>query len=434
MSAVRFGTDGIRGPAGKPPITYDGAIRVGRAAVRLARTLRGKRVLVCGDTRPSTPGLVDGVTVGITGEGGTAVVGGVQPTAAVALAVDAGLAEVGVQITASHNPAEDNGFKLFGAAGRKLDDAQIAAFEGWWREPVVETTATGGFLDRADAVHQAWRRAAERVLGDLGALSGVPVAIDLANGAATRCVDWLRALPMAVVLVGAGEGRINDRVGSEHPEALADAVLAHRCVAGIAVDGDGDRCVLVDEAGRVVPGDGLAWLLAWRMGVKHLAVTEMSNGGLEASLPGVHVHRTPVGDRHLRAAMDDHGWPLGCEESGHVLFRDLAGGDGLITGLRALSLLRRGERLSEAVAGYAPIPRKLTKVRVGRRPPLAEVPEIQVAVAFAHKLLGPHGRVYLRYSGTEPVLRILVEGKAGAVHTAASRIAVAAAEALGTGR
>lgn len=429
---VRFGTDGVRGKAGRSPITYEGGVRVGRAALFLAQQLGGKRVLVARDPRPSGPELEDGVSAGVTGEGGHVVMGGVVPTSAVALAVEAGIAQVGVQITASHNPVGDNGFKVFGARGRKLGDAEIARFEAWLAEEVEERTATGRVKDQHRDVLAGWAAAAERLLPDREVLRGVRLAIDLANGAAASCRPWLEtAVPAALHLIGAGEGAINERVGSEHPDTVADLVRARGCAAGLAVDGDGDRVVLVDETGTTVSGDALTWLLATRLGVADVVVTELSNGGLEASLPGVRVHRVGVGDRFLREAMDTHGYGLGGEESGHVLFGDLAGGDGLIAGLRALCLLRPGERLSEAVRGFAALPRKATKVRIARRPPLAEVALVQEAVRFSQALLGPGGRVVLRYSGTEPVLRILVEGRATAVDVAAQRIAIAAAEALG---
>lgn len=427
---IRFGTDGVRGQAGAKPITYEGAVRVGRAALHLARELGGKRVVVGRDPRPSGPTLEDGVIAGVTGNGGEAILAGIVPTAAIAFAVDGGLADVGVQITASHNPAPDNGFKVVGARGRKLDDDGIAAFEAWLAEPIEETTATGRLRDQHKAVLQAWVDAAEGALPNRDALAGRAIAVDLAHGAATSCLDWLRTVPAAWFPMGTGEGTINRDVGSEHPKALIDLVRAQRCTAGIAVDGDGDRCLLIDETGARVPGDALTWLLATRMGAKHLVVTEMSNGALEGLLPGVTVHRVAVGDRNLREAMDARGWPLGAEESGHVLFHDLAGGDGLITGLTALCLLQEGETLSSALAPFVPIPRRTTKVRVGRRPPLEDVPALREAVDRAELRLGPDGRVFLRYSGTEPVLRILVEGRAEAVENVATTLALVAAEAL----
>ena len=180
-----------------------------------------------------------------------------------------------------------------------------------------------------------------------------------------------------------------------------------------AVDGDGDRCVLVDERGRVVHGDKLAWLLAVNSGVRSMAVTVMSTSALEPALPGVHVHRTPVGDKHLMRAMAQHGLPLGCEESGHVLFSDgLPGGDGLLTGLRALANDRRP--LSDKLAAFKPFPRVKGKVKVNARPPLDALSELQACVEAANARLNG-GRVFLRYSGTEPILRVLVEGPDQAV-------------------
>ena len=193
-------------------------------------------------------------------------------------------------------------------------------------------------------------------------------------------------------------------------QQLAGTAL-EACHGGFAVDGDADRCVLVDEQGRVVPGDALAWLLARGAGVESLAVTVMSNGALEPSLPGVHVVRTPVGDRHLHAAMAEHGIPLGCEESGHVLFDDaLPDGDGVVTGLRALAIGTAEGPLSRHLAGFVPFPRVKGKVRVRHRPALDSLPALTDVCRLGEQRLGAGGRVFLRYSGTEPVLRVLVEG------------------------
>jgi phosphoglucosamine mutase len=410
-SAVVFGTDGIRGVAGELPCTSEVGVAIGRAAVRLAREDGGNRVLVARDTRPSGPMLEAAVVAGVTAEGGQCLLAGVLPTSGLAAALAAGLADTGVMLTASHNAWPDNGFKVLGRGGRKLSDAENHRVEDW----LVSSPAPARPGGLADAHEEAWEvygAALDRALPDRRHLRGRRLAIDLANGAAVPAQDWLLAeVPAAeIVFVGAGIGRTNDGVGSEHIEALQRVVRDERCDAGFAVDGDGDRCRVVTERGLVVDGDALAWLLARGRGDRSIAVTVMSNAALEPSLPGVRVVRTPVGDRHLAEAMAGTDVTLGCEESGHVLFHDaLPTGDGLVTGLRALCLGLASGALSAAVAGFRPFPRELTKIAVARRRPLSEVPELASACAQGEAALGG-GRVFLRYSGTEPVLRVLVEG------------------------
>ncbi len=429
--AIRFGTDGIRGHAGQGAITAETAAAVGRSAARWALDAGTGRVVIGRDTRPSGPMLEDAVSAGVAAAGGEARIAGVLPTAAIAHALAEGLADTGVMITASHNPWPDNGFKVLLPGGRKPDDADAARLEEWIAEPST-LHATGSQLDISRTAAQAYRSALRSAAGDLSALGRRAIAVDLANGAASSMVNFLRDLvPGQTVILGADGGPTNEGVGSEHPEALCAAVVEHGCYAGIAVDGDADRCRLVDGRGEVVAGDALAWLLAYHGKVDALAVTVMSNQGLEASLPGVRLVRTPVGDRHLAAAMRADGLPLGAEESGHVLFADgLVAGDGLLTGLRALALAARHGPLHEVLVGYRPLPRQLAKVRVARRPPLHEVPALVAACAAGEARLGEHGRVFIRYSGTEPVLRVLVEGAEEAVGPVLDAVVAAAREAL----
>ena len=409
---IRFGTDGVRGHAGTAPITAEGAVRIGRAAARLAREEGGDRVLLARATRPSGAMLVAAAAAGVAAEGGTALLADVLPTAGLMAALADGIADAGVMVTASHNPAKDNGFKVMGANGRKLSDALSSRFEAW-----IQEDPQPGDPGVLEPIGLQARRCYHRALDDAApgatALEGLKIAVDLAHGAATSTARWLKERYPGTTwhLRGTGDGVINEGVGSEHPAGLVDLVLEQGCHAGIAVDGDADRCLLVDERGEIVHGDALAWLLASTMEVRSLAVTVMSTTALEAALPDVRVERTPVGDRHLMLAMQQHGIPLGCEESGHVLFADgLPGGDGILTGLRALASARLRERpLSEALAPFVPFPRVKTKVRVSARPPLDELPELLDAIALGESKLGP-GRVFVRYSGTEPVLRILVEG------------------------
>jgi phosphoglucosamine mutase len=426
---IRFGTDGVRGEAGRPPMTAEVGVAVGRAAVRLARRAGGDRVLIARDTRPSGPMFTAAVAAGVAAGGGEAILADVLPTAGVMANLAAGTADVGVMVTASHNPAPDNGFKVLGPGGLKLNDEQVAAFEAWLTE-APDSRVPGTLRPDGLGARQAYHAALTAAGPAPERLDGRKIAVDLANGAAIGTARWLRERypGVAWVFTGTGDGVVNEGVGSEHPAHLGAIVLEQRCDAGIAVDGDADRCVLVDERGAVVSGDALAWWLAHGLAVRSLAVTVMSTAALEPQLPDVHVVRTPVGDRHLMLAMKQHGIPLGCEESGHVLFADgLPGGDGVLTGLRALALADRGAPISAQLGVFRPFPRRTARVPAARRPPLDAVPAIQRAIAEAEARLAPSGRVLVRYSGTEPILRILAEGPEEAAVVAAVQDLVAAA-------
>lgn len=414
---MRFGTDGVRGAAGSGAITVEGALRIGRAAACLAD---GGRVVVGRDPRPSSDALASAVLAGVAAQGGAALDAGRVPTAAIGVYLAEGLADAGVMVTASHNPAGDNGFKVLDRGGHKLVGERVAAVEAWLADPPAASLT--GTVRAVDALGP-WQVRAEAVLPPLPEAS---LVVDLAHGAATVLAPWLRRVwPGPLHLVGIG-GVPNDGVGSEHLEHIGAVVRAQGAWAGLAVDGDGDRCRLVDAQGAPVPGDAVTWLLARAMGVEAVAVTVMSNGALEAHLPGRRVVRTPVGDKHIAAAMQAEGLRLGAEESGHVLFGDFPAGDGLVAGLRALAAVGAAE-LTEAFGGFRPLPRRLGKLRVGGRPPLDEVTPVQDAVDAVTPSLGDGGRVFLRYSGTEPVLRILVEGGSASVVDAAYQQVEAAA-------
>jgi phosphoglucosamine mutase len=399
---MKFGTDGVRGPAGVWPIDAAGAERIGAVATRLGGP--GARVVVARDTRPSGPGLAAAVCAAVQASGGHALDAGVLPTPAVSLAVQRGLADVGVMITASHNDAPDNGFKLFTVGGRKLTADETTQVESWLAQPILP--ADGGSISPAPQVREQYVSALHDVL-DVD-LSGKTIAVDMANGAALALAGDLASLCGAtVVQVAAGDGDINAGCGAVHPERLAETVRLQELDGGFAVDGDSDRCLLVTEEGVVVPGDALILRLAQARKVSGLAVTVMSNAALESQLPGVQVVRTPVGDKHLQVAMAKHG---------------------LLTGFRALAACFDGaETVSQAMASYVAFPRDLSKFSVANKPPLEQVAGLDDKLAqWESELNG--GRVFIRYSGTESVVRILVEGPEDDV---VQRIAHASREWLG---
>lgn len=405
--SLAFGTDGVRGRAGTPPIDVDTARRLGAWAGATVG-----RVLVVRDTRPSGRELAEALIEGVVSAGGHALDGGVAPTSAAAIGVDSGWADGAWVATASHNAAVDNGFKWLGQRGRKPSDEAAAAIVAGATTGRPSAALRGTRQDVSARLAERW---AEVVDGVSGAVAG-PVALDLAHGAASTVIGALQSRRQGLhVVVGGGAGEINDGVGSEHPGRLASAMASGGFRGGIAVDGDANRSVLVDEIGRVVSGDALLGWLAASQSAAGLAVTVMSSLRLEAALPGVEIVRTPVGDRHVRAAMDAQGLELGGEESGHVLFADVAGGDGLLAGLAALSAA--GDRpLSACVAPFAPWPRRAGKVASAERRPLPHLAD------YGPRLGG--GRVFVRWSGTEPILRWLVEApEADAVDAVAAEVA-----------
>ncbi len=409
---VAFGTDGIRGVAGTWPITAEVATAVGRVAAARAPA---RRVIVGADPRPSSAELSRAIAVGVASAGGVALEAGVLPTSAVGLAVAADPGALGVMVTASHNPWTENGFKWLGAGGRKPDDALAERIGHEIGAALADRSqASGGWRDDAHAaVFAGWVAAMDAALPDRAAIAGRRIALDLANGAASSCWPWLVGLPVHWERVD-GDGQVNEGVGSEHVEALCARVRGAACAAGLAVDADADRCVLVDEKGTRIPGDALLWRLALDRGVSGLAATVMSSSALELSLPGVDVVRTPVGDRFVRAAMDAGALPLGGEESGHLLFADFPAGDALLAGLRALcAAFSVAPTLAEGFSGFPRLPRCLLRVPVAGRRSLADWTQLTELTRAEEARLGAGGRIFLRYSGTEPVLRVLVEGVDG---------------------
>ncbi len=420
---MRFGTDGVRGPAGVAPIDEAGAWKIGNAAAWWSSQQGVPLVFVGRDPRPSGAALAEAVVRGAIAAGAQVVDLGVASTPVVGHAqgetLAAGRAATAVIVTASHNPARDNGFKVLGPTGRKPDDAAAAVLESAFDAPAF---APGGTVRHAgDAAQAAYAAALADRLGVLKGLAGRRVVIDLAAGAASRSRLWLRSLlhEVDVRFIGVA-GEVNGGCGSEHPEGLAEAVVACGADAGLAVDGDADRALLVDATGRVVPGDSLLGLLTASIAPARVAVSLMSTAAFEGWFPGVRVERTPVGDRHLADAVLDRGAGLGGEESGHVVLASAwPHADGLLVGLLALDhALRDGRSLDEALAPYTPWPRRAGKVRSPTRQPLERLPRVVEAIVRAEAMVAP-GRSVVRWSGTEPVLRVMVEGPDAATVDAA---------------
>jgi phosphoglucosamine mutase len=431
---VRFGTDGVRGVYGHHPCTPGVANRFGAALVRFSLSMGDGlgRVVIGTDTRPSQRQLTQALTNGVTTAGGKALSLGVLPTAGVSVAIEQGMAPVGVMITASHNPSQDNGFKVFGKGGRKLTNEENCQFEAWLNGASLNASVVGQNEDVSEQALKAYFKALDAALprtpGELR------IGFDLANGAATGSRSWIaKRLGENAFFHQAPSATINEGCGSEHPAGLAKFVVDKGLDMGVALDGDGDRTLLIDSTGRVIPGDALAWLLTRGLGYKKLAVTVMSNGALEANLPEVNVVRTDVGDRHLAAAMVKHDIPLGCEESGHVLFSDgLPTGDGLLTAWRALCIAEDGGGLSNALRTFALLPRQTEAVVVHSRPPFDQIPGLDGLRSELLASLGEGGRIFLRYSGTQDRLRVLVEGTdSGAVTAVTKALADTIRRAIG---
>lgn len=414
-----FGTDGVRGPYGGPVMNEAFAARLGAAAGRFVRAhgaAEGALVVIGRDTRGSGLALERALAGGIAAAGLKPASLGVVPTPAVSLAARREHAALGVVITASHNPAADNGIKFFAGNGIKLTDEQEFEIEQLL-SPDVPPPVTP---ENREAL-SAYVTCAQALLSQ--SLQGWKVVLDTANGATVASSSRVLAgLGAEVHGIGAKpDGRnINEGVGSEHPEQMSTRVRAVGARLGIAHDGDGDRCILCDERGEVLDGDEILTLLALhalrmgRLAKQTLVVTVQSNLGVEAALAkvGGKVVRTPVGDRYVIERMLADGLSLGGESSGHVICADVAPtGDGLVAALRVLEVMQStGRPLSELRRSLRKFPQRTAALKVREKKPLESLPVIKSAIATLEKELGSQGRVLVRYSGTEPKLRLLVEG------------------------
>lgn len=417
-----FGTDGVRGPFGGPVINETFAARIGLAAARFAP--KG-RVLIGRDNRESGVCLQRALAAGLAAGGAEPVALGVVPTPALAMAVRAEHAALGIMITASHNPASDNGIKFFNGDGRKLTDAQEVEIESLIPAGAEAAAAHADIsLPQIDGL-AVYLSKMSAVL-PAGALQGWPIVLDTANGA--TCATSPRVLAARganLTLIGdAPDGRnINDGVGSEHPGQLAARVRETGARLGIAHDGDGDRCIFCDEHGDVLDGDEVLTLLALHalsrgeLAANTLVVTVHSNLGVDAAVAraGGRVVRSNVGDRYVAEKMRETGATLGGESSGHIIFSDVSGtGDGLLAALKVIEvMLDTGKPLSELRRALEKFPQATKNLRVREKIPLAKLPKLSAAIVALEKRLGSEGRVLVRYSGTEPKLRLLVEGRDG---------------------
>jgi len=428
MSRQFFGTDGIRGRVGEPPITPDFVLKLGWAfgrvmARRQARENSRCTVIIGKDTRISGYMFESALEAGLVAAGVDVSLLGPMPTPAVAYLTRTFHAQAGIVISASHNPYHDNGIKFFSATGEKLEDDLELEIEAEMAKPM--TTVESSLLGKVVRINDAAGRYIEFCKSTVPrefTLKGKKIVVDSAHGATYHiATDVFSELGADVVTLGASPDgfNINAGVGSTDPAALQEVVLSHRADLGIAFDGDGDRVVLVDHHGEVVDGDELLFIIATdrmrRTGVTTGVVgTLMSNLGMEQALLKLDIPfaRANVGDRYVNAMMQEKGWQLGGESSGHIICADMTTtGDGIIASLQVLAALVAADKsLFELKSGMEKLPQKMINIRVENQKPLDQCPGIDVAVDRVETLLAERGRVLLRASGTEPVVRVMVEG------------------------
>ena len=430
MGRQYFGTDGIRGKTNAGVMTAAIAMKVGQAAGK--RFLRGAhrhRVVIGKDTRLSGYMIENALVAGFTSVGMDVILLGPMPTPGVAMLTRELRADVGVMISASHNPYEDNGIKLFGPDGFKLSDADELAIEALLGEE--QELAPSNLIGRARRIDDARGRyihAVKSALPDDVRLDGLKIVVDCANGAAYQVAPsamWELGAEVVAVGVNPNGTNINDKCGSTHLELVKESVVASGAQIGIALDGDADRLIVVDEQGQTVDGDQIMALLATQLAARGelrgggVVATVMSNLGLERYLhsQGLTLERTKVGDRHVLEKMKADGFNLGGEQSGHMILLDHATtGDGTIAALQVLAaLVKSGQRASELLHLFDPVPQLLKNVRfAGGQSSSAKGPledaNVQAVIAAAEAQLAGKGRLVIRPSGTEPVIRVMAEG------------------------
>ncbi|VAW33562.1 Phosphoglucosamine mutase [hydrothermal vent metagenome] len=424
-----FGTDGVRGTANIYPMTSEISMQIGRAIAFLVRDQRhGHRIVIGKDTRISGYMIENALASGICSMGVDVLLVGPLPTPGIAFITHSMRADAGVVISASHNPFQDNGIKIFSRSGFKLPDDKEADIEDLIfsqkmaaLRPVADEIGKASRLDDARGRYIVFLK---NTFPSKYTLDDFHIVLDCAHGAtygvAPHVFSELGARVTAIGVHPDGKN-INDQCGALHPERVAEKVKKLGADIGIALDGDGDRLIVVDESGRVVDGDHImaicaAELMAVRkLKKKTLVATVMSNMGLEAAMQGIGVNlvRTPVGDRYVVEEMRNRGYSFGGEQSGHLIFLEHSTtGDGILAALQLMAIMKkRSKPLSELAKIMEAFPQTLTNVRTAKRLDLALVPGLQPAIKKMEKHLGNNGRVLIRLSGTEPVVRVMLEGR-----------------------
>jgi phosphoglucosamine mutase len=422
-----FGTDGIRGQANRYPMTAEVALRVGMAAGKIFMSKDDRRhlVVIGKDTRLSGYMIEPALVAGFASVGMDVRLFGPLPTPGVAMMTRSLRADLGVMISASHNHFADNGIKLFGPDGYKLSDERELEIEALMDQGLEEGLASPTTLGRVQRIDDCQARYVEIAKGAFPrrlSLAGLRIVIDCANGASYKVApEALYELGAEIIPIGVTPNgfNINEECGSTQPAAMQKAVKEYRADIGIALDGDADRLVICDEKGQVVDGDQIMALIAdnWakrdRLTGGGVVATVMSNLGLERFVKGLglKLERTQVGDRYVMARMREGGFNLGGEQSGHIILRDFATtGDGLMAALQVLAVLKESDRPMSALARqFEPVPQKLENVRFASGKPL-ESDQVKASIAEAEQRLNGSGRLVVRASGTEPLIRIMAEG------------------------
>ncbi|KPF86180.1 phosphoglucosamine mutase [alpha proteobacterium AAP38] len=436
MSRKLFGTDGIRGTANTEPMTAETALKAAMAAaLHFRRGDHRHTVVIAKDTRLSGYMLEPALTAGFISMGMDVILVGPLPTPAVAMLTRSMRADLGVMLSASHNPFQDNGIKLFGPDGYKLSDEFEAEIEARMALPFAPDLAGPRDLGRAQRMEDAFGRYIEVVKSSFPRglrLDGMKIVIDCAHGAAYKVAPRvLYELGAEVVtLFNQPNGfNINDKCGATSPAAMRAAVVEHKADLGIALDGDADRLILADETGTQIDGDqimaliGQSWAESGRLRGGGVVATVMSNMGMELHLKklGLTLARTSVGDRYVVEHMREHGFNVGGEQSGHVVLSDFATtGDGLLAALQVLACIRQsGRPASDVLRVFQPLPQLLKNVRydasTGIRP--LDADSVQAAIKAGEEKLAGVGRVLIRKSGTEPLIRVMAEGEDDALVT-----------------
>lgn len=448
MGKKYFGTDGVRGLTNSFPMTAETALRLGMAAGKHFARHAGRHSVVIGkDTRLSGYMIESALVAGFTSVGMDVFQFGPLPTPGVALMTRSLRADLGVMITASHNPFHDNGIKLFGPDGKKLGDDEEMQIEALMDGSLSDELAAPTDLGRAKRIDDAQARYVEIVKASLPrreSFSGMRLVVDCANGAGYKVAPtalWELGADVIPLGVEPNGFNVNDGCGSTAPDKLAQEVRKYRADLGIALDGDGDRLILCDERGKVIDGDQIIAMLAthWnklgKLAIPAVVTTVMSNLGLERHLysQGLTLERTKVGDRYVSERMQSTGANLGGEASGHIVMPDFSPtGDGLIAALQVLRAIREADKpASECLNQFEPAPQILENVRIKPGQTPLEADGVKAAIKAAETDMGKDGRLVVRASGTEPVIRVMAEGDEGLIRKAVDDVksAIAAAAA-----